>query len=434
MTSIVERRRAMHGGISSQAGPTPPGYWPAAWVVLRSGYGAGDFRADALAGLTVAIVALPLSMAIAIASGLPPERGMFTAIVGGFVISLLGGSRHQIGGPAGAFIVLVYAVIERHGYDGLALATMLAGAMMAAAGLLRIGRFIRLIPPPVIAGFTAGIAVIILLSQVRELLGLEIAKEPAEALAKLQALWAALPTLRPHAVLIAAGSIAVILLVRRYRPQWPGLLIAVGLAGVLAYLLQADAATVGGRFGAMPSGLPAPHLPAISMERVLALLPDAAAIALLGAIESLLSAVVADEMAGERHNSEAELIAQGVANVAAAACGGFCVTGTIARTATNVKAGGRTPVSGMLHAVYLLAFLMVAGGLAAHVPLAALGAVLAVVAWNMADRRALETIVRRSWKDAAVLGVTFVLTVFVNLLVGIAAGIALHLALARVRL
>jgi sulfate permease, SulP family len=426
----------MHGGMSSQSGSgsAPAGYRPAAWETLRSGYGAGDFKADALAGLTVAIVALPLSMAIAIASGLPPERGLFTAIVGGFIISLLGGSRHQIGGPAGAFIVLVYSVLERHGYEGLALATMLAGVMMAAAGLLRLGRFIRLIPPPVVAGFTAGIAVIILLSQVRELLGLDIVKEPAAALPKLAALWAALPSFRLHAALIAGGSIAVILLVRRHRPQWPGLLIAVGLAGVTAYLLQADAATVGGRFGPMSAGLPTPSAPAISMERIVAVLPDAAAIALLGAIESLLSAVVADEMAGERHNSEAELIAQGVANVAAAACGGFCVTGTIARTATNVKAGGRTPVSGMLHAAYLLAFLVAAGGLTAHVPLAALGAVLAVVAWNMADRRSLEAIVRRSRKDAAVLAATFLLTVFANLLAGIAAGIALHVALARVKL
>ncbi len=424
-----------HGGVTSPPVPDPSagGLTPAAWTALRQGYGSRDFRADAMAGLTVAIVALPLSMAIAIASGMPPERGLITAIVGGFLISLLGGSRHQIGGPAGAFIVLVYAVVERHGYDGLVLATMLAGAMMAAAGLLRLGRFIRLIPSAVVAGFTAGIAVIIFLSQVRELLGLEIAREPAEALPKLMALWQALPTLRPHAVLIAAATVGIILLQRRYRPAWPGLLIAVAAAALGAYLAGADAPTIGSRFGAMPASLPVPHLPGMSWDRVLTVLPDAAAIALLGAIESLLSAVVADEMAKERHNSDAELVAQGVANAAAAVCGGFCVTGTIARTATNVRAGARTPVSGMLHAVYLLAFLMIAGGLTAHVPLAALGGLLAVVAWNMAGFGAAAELARSGPAQAAILLATFVLTVFVNLLAGIAAGIALHLVLLRLK-
>jgi sulfate permease, SulP family len=402
---------------------------PALWDALRRGYGLRDLQADALAGLTVAIVALPLSMAIAIASGLPPERGLYTAIVGGFVISLLGGSRHQIGGPAGAFIVLVYAVVERHGYDGLVLATMLAGGMMALAGLLRLGRFVRLIPNPVIVGFTAGIAGIILLSQLRELLGLDLAKEPAAALPKLAALWAALPTFRPAALLMAAATVAVILVLRRLRPAWPGLLIAVAFAAVAASAMQLDIATIGSRFGAMPAAPPLPSLPPLSVEKIVAVLPDAVAIALLGAIESLLSALVADAMAGERHGPDAELVAQGLANIAAAACGGFCVTGTIARTATNVRAGARTPVSGILHALFLLAFLVLAGGLAAHAPLAALGGVLAVVAWNMADRAEALRLARGPWREAAVLAVTLGLTVFWNLLAAIAAGTALHLAL-----
>jgi SulP family sulfate permease len=422
----------MQGGDADRAGKSAStGLTPAIIPALRGGYGATDLRADALAGLTVAIVALPLSMAIAIASGLPPERGLYTAIVGGFIISLLGGSRHQIGGPAGAFIVLVYAVVERHGYDGLVLATMLAGAMMAAAGLLRLGRFIRLIPPPVIVGFTAGIAAIILLSQLRELLGLDIANEPAAAWPKLVAIAAALPTLKPQAVLIAAACVAAILVQRRFRPAWPGFLIVVAAAGLYAALAQPDVATIGSRFGAPPSGLPAPRLPEIALERLAAVLPDAVAIALLGAIESLLSALVADEMARERHNSDAELLAQGAANVLAAVFGGFCVTGTIARTATNVKAGGRTPVSGMLHSAYLLAFVLIAGGLTSHVPLAALGAVLAVVAWNMADREHVATFLRQSRVAAIVVLTTFVLTVFANLLVGIAAGVALHAVASR---
>jgi sulfate permease, SulP family len=417
----------MHGHAPDDrsAAPQPVGLRPAAWVALKAGYTVTDFRADALAGLTVAIVALPLSMAIAIASGLPPERGLFTAITGGFIISLLGGSRHQIGGPAGAFIVLVYAVVERHGYDGLVLATMLAGCMMALAGWLGLGRFIRRVPKPVIAGFTAGIAVIIFMSQLRELMGLDMAREPAAALPKILAIWEARASWKPHAVLIAAATLGGILALRHFRPAWPGLLVAVAAASAGAYLLQAEAATIGSRFGAMPAGLPAPHLPLISAERILTMLPDAAAIALLGAIESLLSAVVADTMAGERHNSDAELVAQGAANVAAAMFGGFCVTGTIARTATNVRAGARTPVSGLLHAGYLLLFLMLAGGLTAHVPLAALGALLAVVAWDMASWRGVAAVVRAGQLDALVLAVTFMFTVFANLLAGLAAGILL---------
>jgi sulfate permease, SulP family len=420
----------MHGGFPaySASGAQDGGLVPAAFSALR-GYRAVDFKADALAGLTVAIVALPLSMAIAIASGLPPERGLYTAIVGGFLISLFGGSRHQIGGPAGAFIVLVYATVERHGYDGLVLATMLAGLMMMLAGVLRVGRFIRLMPPAVITGFTLGIAVIILLSQLRELLGLDLAKEPAAAIPKLLALFDALPTMKWQATLIAAACIGIILLQRRFRPGWPGLLIAVAAATVFTGLAQPDAATIGSRFGAMPVGLPFPHLPDMSGERILAVLPDATAIALLGAIESLLSAVVADGMTERRHSSNAELMAQGVANIASAAFGGLCVTGTIARTATNVRAGGRTPVSGMLHAAYLLVFILLAGGLTRHVPLAALGAVLAVVAWNMADPHQLRARLAGPRPDAAVLLTTLGLTVFVNLLAGIAAGILLHLAM-----
>ncbi len=267
----------------------------------------------------------------------------------------------------------------------------------------------------------------------RELLGLDIAREPAAAWPKLAAIAGALGTMKVQAVLIALGCLAVILLQRRHLPRWPGMLMAVAAAGGAVALLHPDVATIGSRFGATPSGLPMPALPEITLARLAAVLPDAVAIALLGAIESLLSALVADEMADERHNPDAELVAQGIANIAAAACGGFCVTGTIARTATNVKAGGLTPVSGMLHAVYLLLFIVAAGGLMAHVPLAALGAVLAVVAWNMADRRQIAAVLAQSRGSALVLAATFGLTVFANLLVGIAAGIVLHLLTSRLR-
>ncbi len=389
---------------------------------LREGYSLANLKADALAGLTVAIVALPLSMAIAIASGLPPERGLYTAIVGGFLISALGGSRFQIGGPAGAFIVLIAAVIGRHGYDGLVLATFMAGLIMIAIGLMRLGGLVRLIPEQVLVGFTAGIAVIIFASQIKELLGLTIVGEPGALLPKLAAIGQALGTVNPLAVGLSALALAIIILQRRYRPAWPGMLFAVAAAAMLTGFLHLDVASIGTRFGGVPSSLPAPSLPAFSVEAMLKVLPDALAIALLGSIESLLSAVVADGMTGRRHRSNGELVAQGVGNMAAVCFGGMPVTGTIARTATNIRAGATGPVSGMLHAVYLLAFMLVAAPLAFHVPLAALGAVLAVVCWNMIERRAFAHALTGSWRTATVLLTTFLLTIFVDLIVGIAAG------------
>ncbi len=412
--------------------PSTEQFTPKFWSQLREGYGLGDLKADALAGLTVAIVALPLSMAIAIASGLPPERGLATAIVGGFVISLLGGSRFQIGGPAGAFIVLVAAVAGRHGIDGLVLATFMAGGIMILLGLLRLGGLIRLIPQPVLVGFTAGIAVIIFASQIKELLGLDIAREPAALLPKLAAIGQALPSASPLAIAVAAASLAIIILQRRYRPTWPGLLFAVAAAALAVWSLHLDVATIGTRFGGVPSGLPAPSLPDISVERLIKLLPDALAIALLGAIESLLSAVVADGMTGRRHRSNGELVAQGFANMAAASFGGMPATGTIARTATNIRAGARGPASGMLHAVYLLAFMVVAAPLAFHIPLAALAAVLAVVCWNMAEKKEFAHLLMGSWRTAIVLLATFLLTIFVDLIVGIGAGTILAAIIARI--
>jgi SulP family sulfate permease len=404
-------------------------FTPKLVTVLREGYGLDHFRSDLIAGLTVAIVALPLSMAIAIASGVSPDRGLYTAIVGGFLVSALGGSRFQIGGPAGAFIVLVLATVTAHGVDGLILATFLSGLMLLAVGFLRLGTFIKYIPFPVTVGFTAGIAVIIFASQIRELFGMTLAHEPGELVEKLEALWHVRDTITPQAVAVSAGTIAVIVAVRRYRPHWPGMLIAVAAAAGVSALLGLPIATIGSKFGGIPSGLPAPALPDISLAKVMAVLPAALSFALLGGIESLLSAVVADNMSGRRHRSNCELVAQGVGNMASALFGGFCVTGTIARTATNVRAGARGPVSGMLHAVFLLLFMLVAAPLAAYIPLAALAGVLALVSWNMFEKREFAALIRASRGDAVVLLSTFLLVIFRDLTEGILVGFGLGVLL-----
>ncbi|MGE0501274.1 MAG: SulP family inorganic anion transporter [Rhizobiaceae bacterium] len=419
MAARGERRR--DGGES--AGSFAALYTPKLISVWREGYGLSAFRGDAVAGLTVAIVALPLSMALAIASGVTPDRGLYAAIVGGFLVSALGGSRFQIGGPAGAFIVLVAATVDRHGVDGLLLATFMSGVMLAAIGWLRLGGYIRLIPFPVTVGFTAGIAIIIFASQLHDLFGLTLpGREPGPLLDKLFALGRAAGTVSVAATAVAAFTILVIIGVRRWRPSWPAMLIAVVAASLVTTALALDVETIGSRFGGIPSGLPMPALPAFSIAMMQAVLPDAIAFALLGSIESLLSAVVADGMTGRRHRPNAELVAQGVANMGTALFGGICVTGTLARTATNVRAGAHGPVAGMLHSVFLLAFMMLAAPLAAYVPLAALAGLLAVVAWTMFEKHEFAALLRSSWSDAAVLLVTFALVIFRDLLTGIVVG------------
>lgn len=403
--------------------PSTPAFTPKLLTVFREGYGLRSLRADIIAGITVAIVALPLSMAIAIASGVPPERGLYTAIIGGFLISALGGSRFQIGGPAGAFIVLVAGTVLTHGIDGMVLATFMAGAILVLMGLLRVGSYIRYIPLPVIVGFTAGIAVIIFASQIHDLFGLSLLHEPAELPAKIGALWRAASTVTPAALGIAGLTAAIILILRRKRPAWPALLIAVMAASAAAALFHLPIETIGTRFGGIPSGLPAPQLPVFGVDRVIAVFPNAIAFALLGAIESLLSAVVADGMTGRRHRSNGELVAQGVANIGSALFGGICATGTIARTATNVRAGAKSPVSGMLHALFLLLFMIVAAPVARHIPLAALAAVLAIVAVDMIEWHALGRLLRASWADAVAVAVTLGVTLLRDLVEGIAAGL-----------
>ncbi|THD81816.1 MAG: SulP family inorganic anion transporter [Phenylobacterium sp.] len=403
-------------------------YRPKLATVLAEGYGLADLRKDAVAGLTVAIVALPLSMAIAIASGVSPDRGLYTAIVGGFLVSALSGSRFQIGGPAGAFIVLVAATAAKFGVEGLALTVLISGLMLTLVGALRLGGLIRHVPHTVTVGFTAGIAVTISASQLKDLFGLKLAGvEPGPFLPKLAALAHAAPSANLAAFALGVAVVAITVGMRRWRPMWPAMLIAVAAATLAGVFFHLPVATIGSRFGGIPHGLPVPRLPAITAHEVLAVLPAALSFTLLGGIESLLSAVVADGMTGRQHRSNMELIAQGVANMASALFGGIAVTGTIARTATNIRAGGRSPVSGMLHAIFLLVFMVVAAPLASYVPVAALAGVLVLVAWNMAEKAEFAKLMRE-WRSATVLAATFGLTVARDLTTGILAGCLLATA------
>jgi len=405
-------------------------YRPKLVTVLTEGYGLDSFRKDMAAALTVAIVALPLSMAIAVASGVSPERGLTAAVIGGFLVSALGGSRYQIGGPAGAFIVLVSATVTQYGIDGLLLTVFMSGFMLALIGLLRLGALIRYIPHAVTVGFTCGIAVTIFSSQLGNLGGLKLpGAEPGPLLPKLSMIAQALPSASLAALAIGIGTAALIFVLRRFAPSWPGMLVAVALASVAAWLLHLPIETIGSRFGQLPDSLPVPQWPAMSWARVLELLPVALSFTLLGAVESLLSAKVADGMTGRKHRYNMEVVAQGVANVASALFGGISVTGTIARTATNIHAGARSPISGMAHALFVLMFMVLAAPLASFIPLSALAGVLVVVCWNMAEKEEFLRLLG-NWRSAAVLIATFGLTLIEDLTVGIIAGCVLAAAFA----
>ncbi len=399
---------------------------PKTLSVLEEGYSFDHLRRDAISGLTVAIVALPLSMAIAIASGVTPDRGLYTAIFGGFIVSLLGGSRHQIGGPAGAFIVLVAASVAKNGVEGLILATAMSGIFMIIAGWFRLGRYIKFIPYPVTVGFTAGIGIIIFASQIHDLFGLSFAgKEPGPLLDKLFVLAENAGSFSPAATGLAALTILIIVGLKALRPNWPGLLMAVTVASLAAYFLGLPVETIGTKFGGIPSSIPMPKLPSLDPELIVRVLPDAISFTLLGAIESLLSAVVADGMTGRRHRSSMELIGQGAANIVSSLFGGICVTGTIARTATNVRSGATSPVSGMLHSLFLLIFLLVAAPMASYIPLAALAGVLAFVAYNMVEKHSISALIRSSRADTLVLAATFLFVIFRDLTEGIIVGFTL---------
>ncbi|MGE4295550.1 MAG: SulP family inorganic anion transporter [Campylobacterales bacterium] len=409
--------------------PTAKGFLahfiPQSFLSFKEGYTRRDFAADMLSGLTVAIIALPLAMAIAIASGLPPEKGLFTAIVAGFLISALGGSRHQIGGPTAAFIVTVATVVSVHGYEGLVIATIMAGVILIVLGFLRAGVLITFIPYPVITGFTSGIAVLIAFSQLKDFLGLQIDELPADFLNRLSVYLAHLDTFNVVAFAVAAASVGIIILCRRYIPRIPGPVVVVVAMGLAATLLGLPIETIESRFGAIPNMLPSPAWPEITLEKIRLLFPSALTIALLAGIESLLSAVVADGMAGTRHNSNVELVGQGTANIASAVFGGLCATGAIARTAANIHSGAKSPVSGMMHAVWLLGFIFLLAPLIIKVPLAALSGILMMIAWNMSELKHIRSILRAPKSDAAVLFLTLILTVLVDLNVAILAGISI---------
>lgn len=409
-------------------------YTPKLITVLGEGYSFDRFRRDAVAGLTVAIVALPLAMALGIASGASPDKGLVTAVVAGFLISALGGSRAQVGGPTGAFVVVVFDVIARHGYDGLLLATLLAGLILIIAGYAKLGALVKFIPYPVVTGFTAGIAVIIASSEVKDFFGLSIDKVPADFLPKWQTYLGALGTISLPTLAIGAGSLLLIVVLRRVAPRLPGFLIAIVIASAGVALLHLPVETIGSRFPHIPAGLPAPAMPDISLAKVQAILPSAFTIAFLAGIEALLSAVVADGMIGSRHRSNQELVGQGVANIASALFGGLPATGAIARTATNIRAGALTPVAGMLHALFLLLFILFATGLMAVVPMAALAAILFMVAWGMSEHERFIGLLRMPNGDRAVLLLTFGLTVLVDLTMAIAVGVTLASLLFMMRM
>lgn len=397
------------------------------------GYTRAGFLADLAAGITVAMVALPLSLAIAIASGAEPAAGLVTAIVAGFLISALGGSRVQVGGPTGAFIVVVYGVIAQHGYDGLVTATFMAGIILLIAGWLRAGRLIALVPEPVINGFTIGIAIIIATSQIKDLLGMQIAEVPADFIEKLGVLWGARATIGPASLLIGLGTIAGIIALRRAFPRLPGLIVAVGVASALVAVLGLPVDSIGSRFGALPSHLPMPGLPDLSYGRVIELLPSAFVIAFLAGVESLLSALVADRMIGGSHRPNAELVAQGAANLGSALFGGLPATGAIARTATNVRAGGRTPVAGMVHALTILVVMLVAAPLAGYLAMPALAGLLILTAWNMSEPHRWGEYLRARPSDRFLLLLTLVLTVLTDLALAIGVGVGVGLALRMLR-
>ena len=397
---------------------------PKLFTTLK-GYTREQLTADLIAGVIVGIVALPLAIAFAIASGVSPDRGLYTAIVAGFIISALGGSRVQIGGPTGAFVVIVYGIVQKYGYDGLAVATVLAGIFLVVIGAVRLGAVIKFIPHPVVVGFTSGIAVIIFSNEVKDFLGLKMGAVPADFIEKWRAFVEHITDINPYAIAVSGIALAIILVWPRINRRIPGPFIALLVSTAVAQLLHWPVETIGTRFGGISAALPHPVLPHITLAQAQALVGPAFTIAMLAAVESLLSAMVADGMIGGRHRSNMELVAQGIANIASPLFGGIPATGAIARTATNVKNGGRTPVAGIVHAATLMLIALVFGKWAALVPMATLAGILMLVAYQMSEWRVFRAELRGPREDAAVLVTTFLLTVLVDLTVAIAVGMVL---------
>jgi SulP family sulfate permease len=393
--------------------------------ILRQGYDRQTFSADLVAGLTVGVVALPLAMAFAIASGVSPQAGIYTAVLGGLIVALLGGSRIQVSGPTGAFVVIVAGIIAEHGLSGLLMVTMMAGVILIFLALSGLGQAVKFIPRPVVIGFTNGIALLIASTQIRDFLGLQIADPPTEFFARMQVVAESLGLLNPIALALGVVSLGLVIFTPRWLPRVPGSIIALiaGTGAVALFGLPVE--TIGSRFGGIPSGLPPVIVPEFRADLILPLFPAALTVALLAAVESLLSAVVGDTMIGDRHNSNAELLAQGVANVVVPMAGGIPVTGAIARTATNFRSGARTPVAAAIHALTVLTIVILLAPLAAYVPLATLAAVLFVVAYNMGEWREVPDMLRLDLADKSVWVMTFALTVMADLTVAVETGMAL---------
>jgi sulfate permease, SulP family len=394
-------------------------------TVLREGYTRKRFQGDLLGGLTVGVVALPLAIALAIASGVKPEQGLYTAIFAGFVIAVLGGSRAQISGPTGAFIVIVYGIVQKYGYDGLVIATLIAGVLLIIMGLARMGAFLKFVPYPVVVGFTSGIALIIFSSQVSDFLGLNLEKVPADFVEKWLEYIRHIATIDPYTITVGTASLLIIVLWPKLTHRVPGPLIAILAVTFVVQYFQVPVATIASRFGGVPNTLPMPHFPHLTWSLVQDMFPPAITIAILAGLESLLAAVVADGMMGTRHRSNMELIAQGAGNIVSVMFGGVPATGAIARTATNIKSGGTTPVSAIIHCVFLLLVLLFIGKWAAMIPMATLAAILVVVAYNMSEWREFSHLLKSPRGDVAVLLTTFLLTVFIELTVAIQVGILL---------
>ncbi len=392
-------------------------------------YDRRTFVADLIAGVTVGFVALPLAMAFAIASGLKPEQGIYCAIVTGFLISALGGSRCQIGGPTGAFVVVIAGIVQRHGVDGLFTCTLMAGLMLVALGATGMGSAVKFIPRPVVVGFTNGIAVLIASTQIRDFLGLRVDAVPSDFVGRLRVLATHLGSASSAAVAIAAGSVVLIFVTRRYAPRISGTVLSLVIGTILVGWWRLPVETIGTRFGGIPSGLPSFNVPVLRPELLLPLLSPALTVAMLGAIESLLSAVVADRMSGDRHNPNVELVAQGIANIASPLFGGLPATGAIARTATNIRTGAKTPVAGMIHALTLLLILLFAAPLARNVPMAAMAGILMVVSYTMGEWKQIPDLLRLTKAEIAVWIATFALTVFADLTVAVEAGMILSVLL-----
>jgi len=399
--------------------------WTPASIRALRHYSWVTFRQDLIAGITVGLVALPLAMAFAIASGLSPEAGIYCAVVTGFLISALGGSRFQIGGPTGAFVVVVAGIVSTYGVNGLFMCTMMAGVMLVVLGATGMGAAVKYLPRPVVIGFTNGIAVLIASTQIRDFFGLQMARVPSAFVARAVSLLEHAVTASGAATIFGAGALGLMILLRRFAPRVPGAIVALVLGTAAAMIAGPIVDTVGARFGGIPSGLPHLHLPRFDVALIPSLFQPALTVALLGAIESLLSAVVADRMGGDRHNPNVELIAQGVANLASPLFGGLPATGAIARTATNIRAGARTPVSGMVHALTLLAVLLAAAPLAKFIPMPVLAAILLMVSWNMGEWHEIPKLLRLTKTDVAVWICTFTLTVFADLTIAVEVGMVL---------